>query len=98
MTDHNTKRWIDALPEIISNYNNSEHSSIGMAPNLVSFQNYKDVFEKLYPNKELKVKCVYKVGWKCRIPKKKSILEKGYTPNWTDEIFTISKIEQVICE
>ena len=95
MTDHNTKRWIDVLPEIIASYNNTEHSSLGMPPNLVSFRNAKEVFAKLYPNHALKVKCHYKVGWKCRIPRKKSILEKGYTPNWSDEIFTISKIEQV---
>ena len=34
----------------------------------------------------------FKVGDKVRISKYKHIFEKGYTPNWTTEIFTIDKL------
>ena len=34
----------------------------------------------------------FKVGEKVRISKYKHIFEKGYTPNWTTEIFTIDKL------
>ena len=34
----------------------------------------------------------YKKGDKVRISKYKKHFEKGYTPNWTEEIFTIDKI------
>ena len=34
----------------------------------------------------------YKKGDKVRISKYKSHFEKGYTPNWTEEIFNIDKI------
>lgn len=96
MTENNTKRWIDYLPEFISNYNSSFHRSIGMAPRDVSFQNRHEVFKKLYPDMDLKVKCKLKKGWRVRIPRKKNIFEKGFKPNWTDEIYIISNIEQVI--
>ena len=29
---------------------------------------------------------------KVRITKKKSIFEKGYTPRWTEEVFTVSEV------
>ena len=35
----------------------------------------------------------FSVGDKVRISKKKGIFEKGYTPKWTEEMFTISKIQ-----
>lgn len=95
MTANNTKRWIDFLPEAVANYNNTFHRSIGMAPNLVSFENRQDVFKTLYPNIDMKVKCKLKVGWRVRIPRKKNIFEKGFTPNWTSQIYIISAIEQV---
>lgn len=95
MTANNTKRWIDYLPEAVANYNNTFHRSIGMAPNLVSFENRQDVFKTLYPNIDMKVKCKLKVGWRVRIPRKKNIFEKGFTPNWTSQIYIISAIEQV---
>ena len=34
----------------------------------------------------------YKIGDKVRISKYKRHFEKGYTPNWIEEIFTIDKI------
>ena len=95
MTENNTKRWIDYLPEFISNYNSTFHRSIGMEPRNVSFQNRQEVFERLYPNQNHKVKCKLKVGWRVRIPIKKQLFDKGYKPNWTDEIFIISGVEQV---
>ena len=95
MTENNTKRWIDYLPEFIANYNNTVHRSIGMEPRNVSFQNRQEVFEKLYPNMDLKVKCKLKIGWRVRIPIKKGLFEKGFKPNWTDEIYIISAVEQV---
>jgi hypothetical protein len=95
MTENKTKRWVDYLPEAISNYNNSIHRSIGMAPNSVSFENKEKVFKKLFPGKNLKVKCKIKIGWKARVPLKKTIFDKGFKPNWSDEIYEIVKVEQV---
>jgi len=95
MTEHSTKRWVDYLPEAVENYNKTYHRSVGMPPMLVSFQNRDEVFKKLYPNERVKVKCKLRIGWRVRIPRKKNIFDKGYTPNWTDEIYVISNIEQV---
>jgi len=36
----------------------------------------------------------FKIGDKVRIQKKKGLFEKGFTPNWTEEVFTVSKIQR----
>ena len=41
---------------------------------------------------ESPVKIKFKIGDKVRISKYKRVFEKGYTPNWTREIFIINKI------
>lgn len=38
-------------------------------------------------------KIKFKIGDKVRISKYKHIFEKGYTPNWTTEIFTVSHVK-----
>ena len=95
MTENNTKRYIDSLQDIVDNYNQTFHRAIGMAPNSVSFTNRAEVFKHLFPKSEVKVKCKIQKGWRVRIPREKSIFEKGYTPIWTKEIFIVDKIEQV---
>ena len=34
----------------------------------------------------------FKVGYHVRISKYKNIFGKGYTPNWSEEVFIINKI------
>ena len=38
----------------------------------------------------------YEFGDNVRITKKTKLFEKGFTPRWTEEIFTISKIQLTI--
>jgi len=36
----------------------------------------------------------FKIGDKVRIHKKKKFFEKGFTPNWTEEVFNVSKVQR----
>ena len=38
----------------------------------------------------------FKIGDHVRISKYKNILAKGYTPNWSEEVFVISKIKNTV--
>ena len=38
----------------------------------------------------------FKVGDHVRISKYKNIFAKGYTPNWSEEVFIISKIKNTV--
>ena len=55
-------------------------------------ENENKVWINLYNPLERKTP-KFSVGDKVRISKKKRIFEKGYTPKWTEKIFTISKIQ-----
>ena len=93
-TANNTRFYHEALGQVVKNYNDKVHSTIKMTPKEAS----KDINrEKVYFNiirkqNKSRTSIKYKKGDKVRISKYKRHFEKGYTPNWTEEIFTIDKI------
>lgn len=90
---NNTSRYIDKLDEMVDAYNNTEHSSIGMTPVEASDPANEDVVRlNLYPSLPPARKPSFAVGDRVRIPRKKGTFEKGYTPRWTEEVFTISEV------
>ena len=50
-----------------------------------SYAEYNEDFNKKDPK--------FKVGDNVRISKYKNIFAKGYTPNWSEEVFVVSKIK-----
>ena len=93
-TDKNTQKWIEVLPKIVNNYNSTYHRTIKMAPNDVSFENREKVFKKMFPKISASRVCKLAVGNKVRVALYKKIFKKGYTINWSEEIFTVTKIKQ----
>ena len=94
-TANSTNRYIDILPDMVNRYNKTRHSSIKMTPEKASKKaNERTVFMNLYGDLEpFEAKPKFSVGDKVRITKKKSTFEKGFTPNWTEEVFTVSQIQ-----
>ena len=92
-TKHSTQRYIEILPSLVNSYNNTYHRSIKYAPNQVNSENQEEVWQRLYGNNhhepDLKP---FPVGTRVRISKAKGLFEKGYLPNWTEELFTIEKV------
>ena len=86
--------WIDIIDQIIQNYNETPHRSIGMAPLAVTDVNRDEVYKRLYPNRSITVVCKFKAGDRVRKKLEKTIYEKGYTKKWTDEIFVIKESRQ----
>ena len=51
-TDNNTYRYIDILPDLVKDYNNTVHTSIKMTPTEASKKkNELTVWRNLYPNR-----------------------------------------------
>ena len=67
-----------------------KHSTTGYKPNDVNETNQKKLYRKLYNN--LPTEPRLKLGDKVRIKIEKRMFEKGYTQNWSDEIYVITKI------
>ena len=92
-----TNVYMDALPDLVREYNNTRHSSIKMTPvNASKKENELRVWRNLYPDHlEIKdIKPEFSVRDKVRISKEKKTFEKGYTTRWTEEIFTIVEVKR----
>ena len=73
-------------------YNNTWHRSIKRKPASVDRNNEKEVWNTLYGDFEQKVATFkFNVGDQVRISKTRRMFKKGYLPNWTEEIFTVSE-------
>ena len=83
--------YIDKLDDIVSEYNNTLHRSTKMKPVDVKDNTYND-FKKEVNDKDPK----FKVGDHVRISKYKNIFAKGYTPNWSEEVFVIKKVKNTV--
>ena len=83
--------YIDKLDNIVNEYNNTYHRAIKMKTVDVKNNTYID-FKKEVNDKDPK----FKVGDHVRISKYKNIFAKGYTPNWSEEVFVISKIKNTV--
>ena len=93
--NHNKKKnWISVLQQIVENYNKTPHSAHKMAPLDVTSENRKIVYKRLYPNSMITVECRLKIGDKVRKIREKKEHEKGYTENWSQEIYEIAKVYQ----
>ena len=96
-TANNSYKYIDILPALVEKYNNSYHHSIKCTPvEAQKTANREKVLTNLYGKKTEKPLPKFKIGDRVRITKKKTIFDKGFTPNWTDEIFTISEIKPTV--
>ena len=51
------------------------------------------MYNALYGNVRKSTSPKFRVGDKVRITRKKGKFEKGFTPNWTEEMFTISSVK-----
>ena len=88
MTSVSKNVYIDKLDDIVGEYNNTYHRTIKMKPVNVKDNTYID-FKKEIIDKGPK----FKVGDHVRISKYKNIFATGCTPNWSEEVFVVSKIK-----
>ena len=83
--------YINKLDDIVGEYNNTYNRTIKIKPVDVKDNTYID-FSKKRNDKDPK----FKVGDHVRISIYKNIFAKGYTPNWSEEVFIVSKIKNTV--
>ena len=83
--------YFNVLDDIVNKYNNTVHRAIKMKPIDVKDNIYVDS-EKEVNDKDPK----FKAGDHVRISKYKNNFAKGYAPNWSEEVFIISKIKNTV--
>ena len=91
-------KYIDILSNLITKYNNTFHRSIKCTQTFARTpSSYQHVYDALYNRRRrqadnVEVKPKFKIGDSVRILKKKKTFEKGFTPNWTKELFIVSAV------
>lgn len=94
--------WHDILAELVKEYNEKKHRTIGMKPIEVNKANESLVLKRIKKNTKpaLDKKPPYKfsIGQNVRISKYKHVFAKGYLPNWTNEVFTVHRVQPTIPE
>ena len=83
--------YFNLLDDIANKYENAVHRSIKMKPINVTSNSYAE-----YNEDSNVTKPKFKVDDRVRISKYKNIFAKGYTQNWSEEVFVISKIKNTV--
>ena len=90
MTATGKNVYYDVLDDVVNEYNNTKHNTIKMKP--IDVGDNKRVYINEHNEKDSR----FKVDDRVRISKFKNTFAKGYTPNWSTEIFIINKINDTI--
>ena len=91
MTAISKNVYFNVLDDIVDEYNNTYHKTIKTKPIDVkrdSFAEYNEESNEKDPK--------FKVGDHVWISKFKNVFAKGYTPNWSQEIFIVKKIKNTV--
>ena len=91
MTAVSKNVYCDMLDDIVNKYNNTSHNTIEMKPIDVKSNSYAE-YNVDSNAKDPK----FEIGNCVRISKYKNVFTKGYTPNWSEEIFVIIKIKNTV--
>ena len=83
--------YYDVLDEIVNKYSNTINRTIKMKPMDDTSDSYAEHNED-----SNKIDLKFNVGDHVRISKYKNIFAKGYTPNWSEELFVVSRIKNTV--
>ena len=84
--------YYDVLDNVVNKYNNTKHSTIKMKP--IDVRDNNNI--RVYIDEPNEKRSRFKVGGRVRISEFKNIFAKGYTPNWSKEIFIVDKINDTV--
>ena len=91
MTAISKNVYFDVLDDIVDEYNNTYHKTIKMKPIDVKSDSFAE-YNRIAFNEESNEKDPkFKVGDHVTISKFKNVFAKGYTSNWSEEIFVVTK-------
>lgn len=85
--------WLSILDNVTNEYNTTKHHTIGRKPKDVTKRNEKVLLQSVYNHPKIAGKRKFSINDMVRISKYKSIFDKGYTPNWSTELFKVVKVQ-----
>lgn len=92
-------KWVGLpLYDLVDKYNNTVHRTTKFNPSAINSTNESIVAKNIQKsqNSTTSKKIKFHVGDIVRISKYKGDFKKGYTPNWSTELFTIFKVNKSV--
>lgn len=95
-SNRNDLCWVDVVAKVLDAVNRTPNRAIaGLRPVDVNEYNWKQLWDRLYAHNfgySASGKNNYSAGTKVRIDKYKGRFDRGFHPNFTDEIFTVKQV------
>ena len=91
MTTISKNLYFEVLDDNVNKYNKTVHKTVKIKLIDVTDDSYSEYNED-FNKKDTK----FKAGDHVKISKYKNIFAKGYTPNWSEEVFVINKIKNTV--
>ena len=97
ITTYKTNKYIDVLPKLVENYNNSIHSSINRSPNSITKKDEKDIYKKQLEKynevvKKIHIDNSFFIDDKVRIIKSRGPFKKGMKQRYSKTIYKIVEV------
>jgi hypothetical protein len=93
----NQHKWFHILQDLVNSYNNTPHHSLpmGLTP-LQAAQNehWHTVWQHQESRKHIKTANTFAVGDWVRVSRWKETFEKGFTVNWSEEVYQVVEVNQ----
>ena len=83
--------YFKVLDDVVNKYNKTVHRTRKMKPIDVTSDSYAEYNQD---SNEKEPRC--RAGDRVRISKYKNVFAKGYTQNWSEEVFVVSKIKNTV--
>jgi hypothetical protein len=94
LTAQDSEKWLPLLKGLVERYNERKHGTLGITPKdasahpIKALKRWNEIAEKIpKPGKP-----TFRIGDWVRIDKEKGPFAKGYTRNWTREIFRVTDV------
>lgn len=93
-TKNGTQKWIDVLEKLVAAYNATPHKSLkNKAPNSITEKNEMEIWLSRNSDEKMRKIPTFAIDDVVRLAKVKKTFNRGYTPNWTEELFKIHAID-----
>lgn len=91
-----THRWIDIIDELVEEINNTKHSRYGFAPNEVTSNNEKEIYEAFYSLERPRGVPTYRVGENVRKSEPVTQFRRSFYPSWSPAIYKVAAINRKV--
>jgi len=94
-THKNTYRYIDVVPKFVKAYNETVHSTTGMAPSRVTDSDVLAIWKRMktvHGRVRVVKKATFRVGQHVRISKEKMLFAKAAEQNFSTAFFSFAKV------